>query len=213
MSFWNNGFMSVLGKIADLFLLSALWLLFCLPVVTVIPSTIALYHATVKVVRRDAGYVFQDFLKAFRQNWKQGMALELIYAVTGILLYMANRFAKVAGLGSALGKCYYLFFLVCVFLTACISAYLLPVISRFIISIGSAFRLAVFLSMTHLLTLIPVLLTLAAAVAAAWIVPPAALVLPAAWCFLLSFSVEKALAGYIREHLNPKEHEGKWYME
>ena len=213
MSFFNNGFMSALGKIADLFFLSVLWLLFCIPIVTVVPSTIALYYATVKVVRRDAGYVFQDFVKGFSQNWKQGIVLNLIYIVIGALLYVANKFAKMAGLTSTLGKCYYLFFLISVVVIACISAYMLPVISRFTLSLLSAFRLAIFFSLTNLLTLVPVLLTLAAGVVVAFLFPPAILVLPAAWCFLLSYSVEKVLTRYIREQLDPEEHAGKWYME
>lgn len=214
MSFLNNGFMSVLGKIADMFLLSVLWLLFCIPVITIVPATIALYYATVKVVRRDAGYVFKDFLKGFSQNLKQGLVLELIYLLVGALLYFANHFAKLTGLTTTLGKCYYLFFLIVTAVLACVSAYLLPVISRFTLSLLSAFRLAVFFSVTNLLTLVPVLITLAAGIAAAWIIPPAVLVLPCAWCFLLSYSVEKVLVRYMKEQLeNPEQYAGMWYMD
>ena len=214
MSFLNNGFMSALGKIADMFLLSVLWLLFCLPVITIIPATIALYYATAKVVRRDAGYVFKDFLKGFSQNLKQGIVLDLIYLLVGVLLYFANHFAKLTGLTTTLGKCYYLFFLISTAVLACVSAYLLPVISRFTLSLLSAFRLAVFFSVTNLLTLVPVLITLAAGIALAWIIPPAVLVLPSAWCFLLSYSVEKVLVRYMKEQLeNPEQYAGMWYMD
>ena len=214
MSFLNNGFMSALGKIADMFLLSVLWLLFCLPVITIVPSTIALYYATVKVVRRDAGYVFQDFIKGFAQNWMQGIVLELIYLLVGALLYFANYFAKLAGLTTTLGQCYYLVCLIATAVLACISAELLPVSSRVSLSLLSAFRLAVFFSVTNLLTLVPVMITLAAGIAIAWIFPPAILVLPCAWCFLLSYSVEKALIRYMKEKMeNPEQYAGMWYMD
>ena len=214
MWFENNGFISALGKVADLFFLSVLWILFSLPVVTIVPSTIALYYATVKVVRRDAGYVFHEFLNGFKQNLKQGIALEVMYFMTGALLHAARRFAHLAGLTSTLGKCYYLFFLISVLLICCVSAYLLPVISRFTLSLLSAFRLAVFFSLTNLLTLVPVLITLAAGIALAWVIPPAILVLPSAWCLLHSYGVEKVLIRYIKEQTqDPKQHEGRWYME
>lgn len=214
MSFWNNGFMTALGKIADMFLLSVLWLLFCIPVITAVPAAIALYYATVKVVRRDAGYVFQDFLKGFTQNWKQGMILELFYFLAGLLLYFARSFAKFVGLVTPLGKCYYLFFLISTMMLACVSAYLLPVISRFTLSLLSAFRLAVFFSVKNLLTLVPVLITLAAGIIVAWMIPPAILILPSAWCFLLSYSVEKVLIRYIKEQLgNQEQYAGMWYMD
>lgn len=55
MSFLNNSFMEGLTKFADMVILSVLWLLFSIPVVTIVPATIALYYASVKVVRRQAG--------------------------------------------------------------------------------------------------------------------------------------------------------------
>lgn len=214
MSFFNNGFMSALGKLADMFLISVLWLLCCLPVITIIPSTIAMYYVTVKVVRRDAGYVFQDFFRGFSQNWKQGVLLELIYFVIGVLLYLAYHFSQAAGLTSIIGKCYYAFCLMMILFIACVTAYLLPVISRFRLSLFSAFRLALSFSFGNLVTLIPLLLTLAAGVAAVYIFPPAILILPPAYCFLLSYSVEKVLIRYIRNNLeHPEEHIGMWYME
>ena len=53
MSFLNNRFIEALEKIADMFLLSVLWLICCIPIITIGTSTIALYYATVKVVRRE----------------------------------------------------------------------------------------------------------------------------------------------------------------
>ncbi len=213
MSFVNNGFMSALGKIADMFILSVLWLLCCLPVVTAVPATIALYYGSVKVVRRGAGYAFRDFMKGFAQNWKQGLALELCYGGIAVLLSMARGYAEFAGLTSPDGKVYYLFFLIMVFVIACVTAYLLPVVSRFHLTLLCALRLAVSFSFSNLLTLIPLLITLAGAAAVSYLFPPALLVLPSAYCFLLSFSVEKVLIRYIRNNLErPEEHDGMWYM-
>jgi uncharacterized membrane protein YesL len=48
----DSPFMSFIGKLADTLLLNILWLLFCLPVFTIGPSTAALYTVTLKMGRQ-----------------------------------------------------------------------------------------------------------------------------------------------------------------
>lgn len=214
MSFLNNRFIEALEKIADMFLLSVLWLICCIPIITIGTSTIALYYATVKVVRRETGNLFQEFFRGFRQNIRQGVLLEVIYIIVGELLYVAHRFALLAGLTSMVGKAYYIFSFVILLFLLCVTAYLIPVISRFTLSLFSAFRLALAFSMGNLKTLIPLLFTAIGAVAVIYVFPPALLMIPSAYYYLLSFSVEKVLTGYIKTNMpDAGEHEGMWYME
>ena len=50
----ENPLMVAMIKIANMMIVSFFWLLCCLPVVTIIPATAALYHTTVKVIRKTA---------------------------------------------------------------------------------------------------------------------------------------------------------------
>ena len=64
--------------------LNLLYLLCCLPVVTIGPATAALSRLTITMVRDRNVYPVRDFLEAFRSNWKQGLLFGL--PATGVCL-------------------------------------------------------------------------------------------------------------------------------
>lgn len=64
----DNPIWRFMGKVADLFFLTVLWVVFSLPVVTIGASTTALYYVTLKMAENKAGYILPSFWKAFRQN-------------------------------------------------------------------------------------------------------------------------------------------------
>ena len=51
-------FFKVTNQIGNILLVSVLWLIGCIPVITIGTSTIAMYYAMVKAVRCEEGYVF-----------------------------------------------------------------------------------------------------------------------------------------------------------
>ncbi|MDD3173509.1 MAG: YesL family protein, partial [Herbinix sp.] len=67
----DNGFFAFLSKVCDILFLSIIWVAFCIPIITIGPANTALYYATVKVIRRDRGYLFREFFKSFRMNFKR----------------------------------------------------------------------------------------------------------------------------------------------
>lgn len=214
MKFSMSGKIAALfTRIADMAILSLLWIVMCIPVLTIIPSSIALYYTAAKVLKRDCGGVFPEFFRSFRDNLRQGIALDLIYLALAAILLGIRDFWTGLGLGTDWGNAYYIFYLVCIALLAAISFYLLPVLSRFQVSLFSGFRLAVYFAFRNLGTLIPMLITLAGACAAIYILPVSALILPGFYAYLMTNSVEPALRDYIIRELNPDEHAQMWYMD
>ncbi len=214
MKFSMSGKIAVFfTRIADMAILSLLWIVMCIPVLTVIPSSIALYYTAAKVLKRDCGNVFPEFFRSFRENLRQGCALDVIYLALGAVLIGIHAFSKGLGLGTEWGNAYYIFYLVCIVLLAAVSFYLLPVLSRFQVSLFGGFRLAVYFAFRNLGTLIPMLITLAGACAIIYIFPIAALVLPGFYAYLMTNSVEPALRNYIIRELDPEEHAHMWYMD
>ena len=67
-----------LNKIADCVCLSFLWLVSCIPLVTVGAATTALYYTTNKCIRHGEGHIWGEYWRAFRSNFKQATALWLI---------------------------------------------------------------------------------------------------------------------------------------
>ena len=74
----DSKLMKVLGKLFDIGYLSIVFIVFSLPVITIGASLTALYYTTVKVIRRDRGYVFQEFFRSFRLNFLNATVLWLI---------------------------------------------------------------------------------------------------------------------------------------
>lgn len=58
---YDSPVMTVISKTADILLLSALWFICCVPLITIGAATTALYYSCVKAVRRDKGYLIRDF--------------------------------------------------------------------------------------------------------------------------------------------------------
>lgn len=65
-------------RLTDVFLLNLLWLLFSLPIVTIGCSTAAAFSVAMKFVDESEGHIWNDFINAFKANWKQGLPLGLL---------------------------------------------------------------------------------------------------------------------------------------
>ncbi len=72
-----------MGRVADVFFLTVLWAVCCLPVVTVGASTSALYYVSLKMAKNREGYLGKSFLKAFKDNFAQSTAVWLIMLAAG----------------------------------------------------------------------------------------------------------------------------------
>lgn len=64
--------------ICDLILLNILWLICCLPIVTIGASTAALHSVVRKMAACEYYTVWRGFWHGFRENWKQGTAVALL---------------------------------------------------------------------------------------------------------------------------------------
>lgn len=73
-------------RMLDFFILNILWIVFCIPIVTVGAATCAAYYVNLKLVDDEDISVVKLFLSGFKQNLKQGTIMWLftapcIYAV------------------------------------------------------------------------------------------------------------------------------------
>ena len=159
MSFGGPGqekyFMNVLYILSNLFLLNILWIIFSLPVVTLGASTTALYSVTLKMVGNKESYICRSFVKAFRENLKQGTAIWMLYGGFGCLLYF-NLY--VAASGYLAGQGFFLtIFAVMALCYIASGIYLFPVLSRFQTSCLQILKIAAFLCFRHIIYTILIL--------------------------------------------------------
>lgn len=83
----EGGIFGFVNRVGDLIILNLLFLVTCIPIVTIGPSLVALYTVMLKLAKNQEGYAVRGYLKAFRDNVKQsllvGVSLEIILAILG----------------------------------------------------------------------------------------------------------------------------------
>lgn len=75
-----------MGKLVDMIVLSGLWVICSLPVVTIGASTAALYYVTLKLAGDEDGYTFRSFFHAFKENLMPGIPLGIGVLAVGVFL-------------------------------------------------------------------------------------------------------------------------------
>ena len=92
-----------LGTFSDFVILNILFLITCIPLVTIGPAISALYTVTLREARNEQGYIVHSYLFALKENFKRSFLLFVLYALVGaILLYNLAFWAQIkTGLGTA----------------------------------------------------------------------------------------------------------------
>ena len=107
---FDNKVFRALGKIVDCFVLTFLWLICCIPIITIGASTTAFYYTTHKVIRRSRGYLLSSFFASFRENFKQTTVLWLIILLIHlVLVYDLVTMYTVLMAGNSIGYLFYAF--------------------------------------------------------------------------------------------------------
>ena len=83
---------TILNKAADMVILSVLWCICSLPVLTIGAASAALYHTSIRVLRQNRGYAFATFRDSFKENLRQTLPftalLLFLYALFGVTGYV-----------------------------------------------------------------------------------------------------------------------------
>jgi uncharacterized membrane protein YesL len=72
----------------DFFLLNLMWLMACLPVVTIFPSTAAMFGVVRDWVRGKEDRLTRTFITRFRENFGQSLLVGAIWTVFGVALFL-----------------------------------------------------------------------------------------------------------------------------
>lgn len=86
--FWELYF----RKFWKLIQLNLLYLLFCIPIVTIGPATAGFIYVLRNMVNEQPIFLFSDFWDAFKANWKQSFLLSVLAAVASVVVSVSVRF-------------------------------------------------------------------------------------------------------------------------
>lgn len=93
-----------LSRLADLIWLNLLFIICCIPVVTIGAATTALYYVTLKMVKDEEGYITRSYFKAFRDNFVQATVIWLVFLAVIVVMFLDFRIAKVGDMSALIGS-------------------------------------------------------------------------------------------------------------
>lgn len=193
----DNPLFHILQKMLNVVGLSLVWILCCLPVVTIGASTAALYYTTVKVVRNERGYLFAEYFSAFKKNFRQGTIATLVYLVVSALFYFDVRIlnllrGEVADAGALKMSIYGVVIVLSLYYVL-----LLLQMSRFNNNLKALARNTLILMIRHLPSSLLTLIIIAFGFFASWLIPLFAIIMPTVAAWLISIPMEKVYHRYM----------------
>ena len=149
----EKGIWRFLGWLGDLLVLSLLWVVFSLPVVTMGASTAALYDSVAACFRREEQDYLGRFFRTFRREWKAAILPTLLWlCILGLSGYLLLKLISVAapqssGVFTAVSAVSPALFA----LPLGVSCWVFPLLSRFTLSFSALNGNAVRLALGHIL--------------------------------------------------------------
>lgn len=191
---WDGPLMEGLERMAQLILLSGLWLLGCLPGITLMTSCAALYDGVVCSFRKKQGTPWRVFLRSYRANLGRGIVATAAVLLPGALIVMNIRILAAGAEKGLLLPMNQTVLLILLWITV----YLGPVLSRFRLKLSKALQLAFVICLRFPLDSLWISAgTVGLVLLQIFVLPMAlALVLPAAWCLVISLRMERCLGKY-----------------
>jgi len=196
---YDGQLMQSLNKITDCIILSFLWLLFSIPIITFGASTTALYYTANKVIRHNRSHVWREFWRSFKLNFKQStivwlilLVLIFVLGIDFIFLFNLIRVGKIASWMLAP-------FLVLAAFVVMWAIYVFAYIARFQNNLKPIMKFCGILVIAHLLRSLLLMIIYVVAVVLTLFIPIVICILPALTMLLMTFILEPIFKKYMSE--------------
>lgn len=136
-----------LSKVADMMILNLVFLISCLPIVTIGASVTALSYVTLKMKDGEEGYIVRTFFRSFRENFKQSTIIWLIMLVLAVV--MSLDFMIIGSMEGTMAMVMKVLVGVGALIWLMVFLYVFPLQSRFYNTIRSTVQNAVLLSIAN----------------------------------------------------------------
>ena len=136
-----------MSKLVDMVFLTVIWVICCLPIVTIGAATTALYYVAMKMASDIEGYMWMDFFKAFKSNFRQATVIWMIMLNFGLALIGAIWWYY--KINSPLGAVALPVLLVVAGLYIIVSTYIFPLLARCEVTVKQLFNMAFVMSLKN----------------------------------------------------------------
>ena len=185
------------GWIGEIVILSLMWGVCCIPVVTIGAATTALYDTVVHVMRRREGDMIERFFGTFKKELKSGILSTLLWMAVGFLVYLFYQVVGRAIPPSPIrNTAMVLYHILVPFFLLCILCWVFPLLSRFTFTTAALNATALRLAFGHILRSIAMALLAGGAIIVCWLFATPIIFLPGLVAWLWSFLIEPVFRGY-----------------
>lgn len=144
----ENPFFQFLSRVADLMILNILFIVTCIPIITIGASWTALYYTTLKMVRNEESYIVRGYFKSFKENFKQATLMWLMVLALIIILFL--DFTIVKAMTGTVASFFLITSTVIGILLTMELLYLFPILAKFDNTIKNTFINAALMAIRHL---------------------------------------------------------------
>ena len=186
----DGPFAKVGNIIGDIFIMGLLWSVASIPIFTIGAATTATFYVSTKRANKRDGYIWKEFWRSFRQNFKKATAIFMIIA-TILTLVLFNIFNSdlLPDMHPAINVAQFFVLIQVVFITM----YIFALLARFDMGIAALFRTSFFMANRHFLTTLQNIAILIAVGYVSDVFPPLLLVAVGAYCYISSYAIVRML--------------------
>jgi len=137
--FFNNIFnlesptMVKASRVGNLIILNILWLVCCLPIVTIGPSTIAMNYVIFQYHTGRSDEVLRPFFKSFRRDFWQGLLFGIpVTILFGLMIFNGLYIYSIEGISHL-----WISFVILVLILGALMTYGFPLLARYNLSLGN----------------------------------------------------------------------------
>ena len=202
----DNPIFNFINRLLDLIVLSILWAVCCIPIVTAGASCSALYFSIVKAFRAQEGYAAKTFFTSFRSCIKKGIVLTLAWVLFAVMLFFSDApvlAALLSGDWTQTISC--VIVLLKLFLLLAWAVWIIPLLAHFDETILKLAESALLLSFRHFAQTCLAVILIVLLVLLLILEPLLAALLPAPVCLLLSYLIEPSMQSLIDRNSQNEE--------